>query len=302
MNREMNAVYNHIPLRLHFDVVDKNEENRLIAVSESVDSIDLIFNDVVEENIALKIVDICVQQAHSEKHRGNLIEAHIHYSPIRSQIVANGTEFGAIKFLMRSELDKTSQGAELCFEMREPPSENSSSQNDKNVNDNVVYVATDGSVNRFFKGGSYGWIASNGEYGYGFIPRSSSNPLLYELYAISNMLSEIKTKSKICILVDNRLAIKLAKDAEFAANSKITLQEKKVAQYIHKKLAGKSHISFSWVKAHNGHPLNEGADRLARNVRLGSSFEQDKSKMKEIAINIVNDTSKSYLDYNQKVV
>lgn len=137
-----------------------------------------------------------------------------------------------------------------------------------------VWVATDGSVRGNVTG--YGWLASSGEYGlWGFrhTPKQFGPQvvLVAELRAIAMAVAKLRGRD-ITVLSDSRPAVAMVK--RWMAGEKV-LPEGYTVHREDGKTAGlvkaqrmiraeRDRITPVWVKGHQGEPLNEGADALAR--------------------------------------
>ena len=167
----------------------------------------------------------------------------------------------------------------------------------------VMTVATDASLhNARNGGGTYAWITSRGDYAYGSVDPKLKDIESCELYAILDMLNRVNMKRGMRVLVDSKPALRIirAKDNNTAASATaITL-----AKQIRVKLAERPNITLEWVKAHNGNPLNDGADRLARNARMANcAGGADEETTRNIARNIRAEALESFAaQADQKVL
>jgi ribonuclease HI len=249
--------------------------------------------------LAARIVDTCMKVASNNPQAP--IEALVYNSGPRKNILAIGSEFGHVRFALQSELNKSSAGGQIVTEKThswvvgtpEVVQEDSGSEP-------MTFVATDGSLNKFYAGGSYGWISSDGEFGYGGVVRGESS-LICELIAIKEMLSSMK-RDNVRVLVDNRLAIKISREPDSMGDSKLVSKRAlTLARSIADLVKKRKNVEFRWIKGHSGHPLNEGADRLARNARLAQSFDQDSTTVSQIAQTIADDITEEYNAYAETV-
>lgn len=137
-----------------------------------------------------------------------------------------------------------------------------------------VTVATDGSVRGKVTG--YGWLASTGEYGLMAFRhlKTQTGPkvvLVAELRAIAKAVQALRGRD-ITILSDSRQAVQMVQRwmaGDFVLPEGYSLERANgrtpglvtAQQMIH---AERERLHPTWVKAHSGQPLNEGADALAR--------------------------------------
>lgn len=136
-----------------------------------------------------------------------------------------------------------------------------------------LVIATDISANRNIPSrNSYAWLASDGTFGFGVANHTDTN--VCELYAILKMLDDVKRNEDMRILVDSQVALQVI---QFGTSeiSKLPPVAGEIAEEIRVKLNGYRNVTLEWVKAHNGNPLNDGADRIARNARI--AFTQNKT-------------------------
>lgn len=148
-----------------------------------------------------------------------------------------------------------------------------------------VCVATDGSVRGKFTG--YGWLASSGEYGLQGLQHSTKliGPqvvLVAELRAIGAAVQKLRGRH-ITVLSDSKLAVEMVTQwmdgSDVLPDGYATYRESgktpglvRAQQMIYEE---RNRITPVWVKGHQGEPLNEGADglaRLASRYALGDSM------------------------------
>jgi ribonuclease HI len=157
--------------------------------------------------------------------------------------------------------------------------------------ENTLYVGTDGSFhNARNGGGTYAWLASDGRHAYGEVPDGEDIETC-ELYAILNLLTSIKRKEDIRILVDSKPALRILNTED--SKSTASKSSRAVARQIRFHLGKCENVTFGWVKGHNGNPLNDGADRLSRNARI-AKVSHNPGSMETIAENIVADVMAVY--------
>lgn len=137
-----------------------------------------------------------------------------------------------------------------------------------------VWVATDGSVRGRFTG--YGWLASSGEYGLQGFRHSVKliGPkvvLVAELRAIAMAVQKLRGRD-ITVLSDCKPAVAMVRrwmaGEDVLPDGYSAYRESgrtpglvRAQRMIHE---DRDRITPVWVKGHQGEPLNEGADALAR--------------------------------------
>jgi ribonuclease HI len=137
-----------------------------------------------------------------------------------------------------------------------------------------VVVATDGSVRGKVTG--YGWLASSGEYGLMGFPHCKKQigprvVLVAELRAIAKAVEKLRGRD-ITVLSDSKLAVAMVKrwmvGDDVLPDGYTTYREsgKPAGLVVAQQMiyAERERITPVWVKGHQGEPLNEGADALAR--------------------------------------
>ncbi|OBG56573.1 hypothetical protein A5669_15725 [Mycolicibacterium fortuitum] len=149
----------------------------------------------------------------------------------------------------------------------------------------AVTVATDGSVRQHHAG--FGWLASSGDYGlagYRSSPRRvGTQPVLVaELRAIGAAVSAL-SRPRLTVMSDSQLAIAMVnrwKRGEPAMPADYPAEEPDRDHCLHaarrRIYVERDRIELRWVHGHSGHPLNEGADALAR---LSSRYRRGDSDL-----------------------
>lgn len=139
-------------------------------------------------------------------------------------------------------------------------------------------VATDASVGKR-AGAGIACVAECGEYGQGFAP--TGDVTLAELLAIRLALTSFA--GPLTVLTDSRAAL-----SRIQHPSTATAKQRATLTKIQRLRKGRV-VTFHWVKGHNGHALNEAADRLAVAARRAHEFNQAAHIKSRIAAGIVAD-------------
>ena len=128
-----------------------------------------------------------------------------------------------------------------------------------------LVIAVDGSRSRAGRGG-WAWISEGGRWGSG--DGEFTSPLHTEVTAISAALHSNITERPVLILCDSRDAIAQVRRALAGERPSGTVSNS-VARVlgIIARNHGNRDIALEWVKGHNGHHLNDRADRIARLTR-----------------------------------
>lgn len=133
-----------------------------------------------------------------------------------------------------------------------------------------LLIATDASVRHNRKGAGIAYITSTGEYQQDYVTTTTDISAL-ELAAVLLAVSGAKEKSLV-ILCDNQNVVRWLNGVSQPTNRR----RMNLLARIEERTQGRE-VQFQWVRAHQGHVLNETADRLAvaarRNVEAGVSAE-----------------------------
>lgn len=142
-----------------------------------------------------------------------------------------------------------------------------------------LVVATDASKARNLHGTGLGCISETGARRMHMVPEARSI-LEGELLAIEMATTKFSDRD-LHILTDSRLAIACL-EGTYQGRPGISA----VVDRIHRSIKGRA-VQFSWVRGHDGHPLNEAAHRLAVAARRCYDANASHAVAEEIARNIV---------------
>lgn len=128
-----------------------------------------------------------------------------------------------------------------------------------------LLVATDGSVDRGHRGAGAGWVTSWGAFGCSQV--DTADILLAELEAIASALENVpRVVTRVSVRSDSRSAIAIVVQVlqvgPTAGPIRIPARGHSAAIRI-AEAARRFQIRMDWVRAHQGDPMNETADRLA---------------------------------------
>lgn len=151
-------------------------------------------------------------------------------------------------------------------------------------------VATDASVQVGRRGIGVGVIAEDGRYVTQY-HRDSSDILVGELRGIEAALSAFYDPA-LHILSDNTKAVSLARAALDPEVALSPLHRSNKVVHTLREIRHRSldrRVEIEWVRAHAGHSLNEGADRLAVAVRRAARSKLNEEQRAVIIERIVDD-------------
>ncbi|WP_329125686.1 ribonuclease HI [Streptomyces sp. NBC_01465] len=133
-------------------------------------------------------------------------------------------------------------------------------------------AASDGSHAQHTRDGGWAWLDENGAYGFG--PAVCTEPLEAELFGIQELLRAAPRTHDLTVLCDSRAAIHLVDSLRperpggpWRAPSPRSARVHGTLIVIRQELTVRPPVTLRWVRGHDGHPLNEGADRLALHAR-----------------------------------
>ncbi|MEV0090881.1 RNase H family protein [Streptomyces sp. NPDC050738] len=136
----------------------------------------------------------------------------------------------------------------------------------------ALTAASDGSHAQHTRDGGWAWLAEDGAYGYG--PAVCAEPLEAELIGIQELLRAVPRTHDLTVLCDSRAAIHLVgglrperPGGPWRTPSSRSARVHGTLLAIRQELTLRPPVTLRWVRGHDGHPLNEGADRLALHAR-----------------------------------
>lgn len=155
------------------------------------------------------------------------------------------------------------------------------------------YAATDGSVG-FRRGqnlSGWGWLTSSGRYDNGTHP--GGDVLSAELVAVHRLLKSTPPSRPLTVLVDSQAALAVIEGLRSPADLRVPVPAghdmKRIMGRIADRCAHRD-VTFEWVRGHSGHPLNDGADRLAVQARRGAQCGVAPQTGREMAQRIAQET------------
>ena len=148
-----------------------------------------------------------------------------------------------------------------------------------------VDIATDGSVGKRTGHAGYGWISSDGAFGVGMLG-VTHDVCHAELAAIRSAMKRVTKSSRVTLLVDSMEAINLVTRQIEVGTAGISTTRRRQSLLAEIDRSPIRRAEIEKVQAHNGHILNEGADRLAKLGRRASEIGLSKERVWETAIHI----------------
>jgi len=164
-----------------------------------------------------------------------------------------------------------------------------------------IQAATDGSFSRHAQQGGWGWVTSGGDFGFGRV--SCREPVHAELCALRALLAAIPAAQPVTVHCDSRAAIRLVHDLRplrgegaWRDPSARTGHARVALHAIRDLLAQRpGPVQLRWVRGHSGHPLNEGADRLALHARRSRTAGLPAGTAADIARGIAEETRMAWV-------
>jgi ribonuclease HI len=223
---------------------------------------------------------------------GGLVDLYVFDTAARQTLRDLGGEFGPISVLARSQMryregwDRS--GWRACLDLLG----GIDSEERAELSSRRIDAATDGSFSRgrLASGASCAWIREDGLFGMTVLEHGGI--LEAELFGIRQLLAAAAPGERLRVFVDSRNALSCILSTPGEGRERASNQAEDIVRSIHQ-LMEKLDVEFEWVKGHQGHPLNDGADRLAVLARRSRNAVTHTTRS-SIARNIVDSALSSH--------
>ena len=248
--------------------------------------LDTVADDKDRGRILTSVIDYLVETEHLTN--GGLIDLLVFDTAARQMLRDLGGEFGPISVLARSQM-KYAEGWDRCGWQHSLDLLGGVSDTDREelANRPFIEAATDGSFSRgrLASGASCAWIREDGRFGMTVLDHGGI--LEAELLGIRMLLGEATSGERLRVFVDSKAALSCVTETVGEGRERQSNQAEDIVRTIHD-LLKKVEVEFVWVKGHQGHPLNDGADRLAVLARRTKGTVKYTTRS-AVARNIVDD-------------
>lgn len=154
----------------------------------------------------------------------------------------------------------------------------------------ILYAATDGGVpNNDLSPATYAAITAEGSHWSGTVRTRSSR--IAELRAVHELLVNTSRHRRTVVLLDSKDAIR---NLVAARDEGLVPPGSPAWLKIMPRLLDGRPVSFRWVRGHSGHPLNEGADDLARQARRFAETDATHQVCAAISERIVGEATSGF--------
>lgn len=250
---------------------------------------------------------------------GQKVHVFVHNERLRNIILANGSEFGAVKFMSADDCAAAQGHETVMSELSDDVEEyfhhhlvnraynreaglllkelkaqqkkllKAHNRDKARASLHVLNIGTDGSYHKSFGKGTYAWVTEKGRHNSGYVS-SAGGALTAELTAIQHALKS-NARDKVVVHTDSLNAVKMINGVvSLPSNTHI----RSLVQDIQTRVVKHADVKVVWVKGHAGHPLNEAADRISRNLRLGRAANHERVLLQPILERIAQETPQKW--------
>lgn len=243
-------------------------------------------NRDTRRKLTLAAVDEAVALGFAEE---QIVDLMIYNAPARNELTNLGQMFSLVHVTQRESIDFDH---DTYQQVRANLTEDVSARSTGSAATaprKLMVAASDGGYHAHFGGGAYGWVRDDGKFGYG-TARGVDSALEAELHGLLNLVKHTPAGSNLLVLVDSRAAIDVVNlEGVTSRGAEVSGKAFALVERIVWFRANRVDFRLEWVKGHDGHPLNDGADRLARLSRQSTDFGTPQSTVRTIAQAIVDD-------------
>lgn len=244
-------------------------------------------NDTIRRQVITSMIDHLETTDAYRDHR--YIDVSVFDSTARRLLLNLGGQFGPITILAKSQMNHREgwdrHGWRHCRALLSAiPGHPSTLEPEQRP---LIEAGTDGSIGwGRGKGASWAWARDDGRYGYGTL--RTTDILVAELRAIHQLLLTAEPGERLRIRSDSRSALNSLTKAVGTERTRHSNAVENLVRSIKQAAARMQSVEFVWVKGHDGDPLNDAADRLARLARQTATGVAEASR-NSIARNIMTD-------------
>lgn len=199
--------------------------------------------------------------------------------PVREQVLAFAGSFPHVT--LRTEATDSHRDLRRHIESHLPPKATAEPRSPRVTPSRPrLVVATDASAGLHGTGIGIACVTGDGRWAQEYVALAV-NPTLGELLAIDLALRTFPN-SALHVLTDSQRAIRTLTDPELARANLPRNARHRLTTAV-----ASGRLGLEWVRGHNGHQLNETADRLALAARRGVQLNQGEAARQAVAQHIV---------------